>query len=97
MSNFTLTRRESEARGIYELQIEGSVETAVLTYAKGEDGLMIADHTGVPKSMSGQGIGTWLLAALFIDAKREGRKIDPVCPFVKVKGERNPDWKKHLI
>ncbi len=97
MSNFTLTRRESETRGIYELQLEGRVETAVLTYGKGEGGVMIADHTGVPKSMSGKGVGTWLLAALFMDAKREGRKVDPVCPFVKVKGERNPDWKKHLV
>jgi len=97
MSNFTLSRRESESRGIYELQIEGSVETAVLTYGIGDDGLMIADHTGVPKAMSGKGIGTWLLAALFMDAKRERRKVDPVCPFVKAKGERNPEWKKHLI
>lgn len=96
MSDFTLTRRESAARGIYELQIQGRVETAVLTYAIGDDGLMIADHTGVPKSMGGKGIGTWLLAALFMDAKREGRKVRPDCPFVKAKGERNPDWAKHL-
>lgn len=97
MSNFTLTRRESEDRGIYELQIEGVTETAVLTYAKGEDGLMIADHTGVPKAMGGKGIGTWLLAALFFDAKREGRKIRPDCPFVAKKGARNPEWAKHLV
>lgn len=96
MSNFTLTRRESETRGLYELQLTGEVETAVLTYEiKGD--IMVADHTGVPKALGGKGIGTWLLAALFMDAKREGRKVDPVCPFVKIKGERNPDWAKHLV
>lgn len=97
MTDYTLSRRETDTRGIYELQLEGSVETAVLTYSKRADGVIIADHTGVPKSMSGKGIGTRLLAALFTDAKHEGRKIDPVCPFVAVKGKRNPEWKKHLI
>mgnify|MGYP001094690284 CR=1 FL=1 len=96
MSNFTLTRRESEERGIYELQLTGHVGTAILTYEiKGA--VMIVDHTGVPKSLGGRGIGTWLLSSLFFDAKREGRTIDPVCPFVKAKGERNPDWAKHLV
>lgn len=97
MVDYTLTRRETEDRGIYELSIAGQVETAVLTYKKTADDVIIADHTGVPKALGGRGIGTWLLEFLFADAKRDGVKIDPQCPFVAAKAGRRPEWKALLI
>lgn len=51
-----------------------------------------ADHTGVPKSMGGRGIGTDLLSHLIDYARDNQLLILPVCSFVVHQASKHPDW-----
>ena len=53
---------------------------------------MIADHTEVPDSFRGTGAGLALVTRLVADARAEGFKIMPLCPFVNAQRKRHPEW-----
>ena len=50
-----------------------------------------ATHTGVPRAMEGKGVGSALFRAMVEDARTEGYKVIPVCPFIVAKYKRKPD------
>jgi len=92
MTATEINHSETDTSGRYEIRIDGHDETGELTYQKLPDGTVVADHTGVPFSMRGLGIGKALVSKLANDALDEGFQIIPTCPFVKAHLERNPDW-----
>ena len=53
---------------------------------------MIADHTLTPVALRGQGIATALVEHMVADARREGFKIRPTCPFVVALFDHRPEW-----
>jgi hypothetical protein len=53
---------------------------------------VIADHTLVPDSLRGQGLAQALLQALLDDARSQGFRIVPLCPFVASQARRHPEW-----
>jgi hypothetical protein len=65
---------------------------AELTYSIVSATLVIADHTGVPDAFRGTGAGLALVERLVADARAEGFKIVPLCPFVNAQRKRHPDW-----
>jgi predicted GNAT family acetyltransferase len=69
--------------------VEGEAE---LTFSKTKPTLVIADHTLVPQSMRGMGIGRLLVDRLIADARAGGYRIIPLCPFVKAQYVRHPEW-----
>lgn len=90
MSSLQITREDGAEAGRYVAQVEG--QEAELTYLKTGEGVLVADHTGVPPALEGRGIGSALVKALVEDARAEGRKILPACPFVAAQFKRHPDW-----
>lgn len=56
------------------------------------DKLWIIDHTYVDKSYQGQGIATKLVATLVDEARKNGKKIIPLCPFAKKEFDRKPEY-----
>jgi predicted GNAT family acetyltransferase len=90
MSDFQIRREESESRGRYVTVIDG-VE-AELTFSKAGTGMIIADHTGVPREIGGRGVGLALAEAMIADARAAGIKVMPLCPFVNAQFKRHPDW-----
>ena len=42
--------------------------------------------------MRGQGVASALVERLIADARREGFKVVPKCPFVVAQFERHPEW-----
>ena len=72
--------------------VAGIEETAELTLRKVSDNLYNANHTGVPKSMGGKGVGKALVKALSDHARSNDYKVIPGCPFVGVMWKRHPDW-----
>lgn len=85
-----ITREHGETRGRYVLRQNGA--EAELTYSVTTPRLIIADHTGVPDALRGTGAGAALAARLIADARAEGVKIVPLCPFVAAQFRRHPDW-----
>ena len=95
-SDIVITR-EGGAQGRY-LALLGGVESE-LTFTRikqGKRDLMIVDHTGVPKALSGRGVGLALVARAVEDARAEGFRIVPHCSFVRVMLQRHKDWQDVL-
>ena len=90
MSTDPITREVSGSKGRYVLRQDGHV--AELTYSVTTPTLVIADHTGVPDALRGNGAGLALVTRLVEDARAEGFKIMPLCPFVNAQRKRHPEW-----
>ena len=67
-------------------------EEAELTYSVTTPALVIADHTFVPHAYRGTGAGLALIERLVADARTEGFKIMPLCPFVNATRKKHPEW-----
>ncbi len=85
-----ITRETSSSKGRYVLR--RGEEEAELTYSIASATLIIADHTEVPSSFRGTGAGLALVTRLVTDARAEGVKIVPLCPFVNATRRRHPEW-----
>ena len=90
MTDPVITREISGQQGRYVIQGDGAA--AELTYQITAPALVIADHTLVPDLLRGTGAGLALLTRLVADARAEGFKIVPLCPFVNAQRQRHPEW-----
>ena len=85
----TLEEGESKGRYVYRAQDGGEAE---ITFSRVSPTRIIVDHTGVPDSMRGQGVGKALAQHVVEDARAKGTAIIPLCPFFKSLAQRNDDW-----
>ncbi len=90
MSDPVIEHERSGSKGRYVLHRDGA--EADLTYSVLSETMVIADHTGVPDSLRGTGAGLALATRLVEDARAQGFKIVPLCPFVKSQALRHPEW-----
>lgn len=86
----TVTREDGATGGRYVIRLGG--HEAELTYSVTSPTLIIADHTGVPDAFRGTGAGVALVARMVEDARREGFRIMPLCPFVNAQRKKHPEW-----
>jgi predicted GNAT family acetyltransferase len=77
------------AAGRYEILTDQGA--AILTYRQRGADLDLM-HTEVPKALEGHGYAAALAAAALDDARREGIKVIPTCPYVKAYLERHPEY-----
>ena len=91
---FDIRREEGESKGRYVLRLDG--HEAVMTYSRLGAASIIIDHTEVPEALKGRGAGRALVQRGVEDARAEGRKIGPLCPFAKAQIARHPDWQDVL-
>lgn len=93
MSDEIAIRRETgETKGRYIAAVDGVAGEAELTFSIANPKLVIADHTEVPESMRGRGIGRVLVERLVADARAEGFKVIPLCPYVNAERRKHPEW-----
>lgn len=90
MSDGEITREVEGSKGRYVLR-EGGLE-AELTYSILSPARIIADHTGVPDAWRGRGVADRLAARLASDARAEGVRIIPLCPYVNAWRRKHSDW-----
>jgi len=69
---------------------ENPLAEMVFTY-EGKDILLI-DHTFVSDELKGQSVGRQLLQKLVDWARKENKKIIPLCPFAKAEMMKNKDY-----
>ena len=62
-----------------------------MTYSWRDNDQFTIDHTEVNPAFKGQGIGKKLLFNAVKFARKENKKIVPLCPFVKAVFNKNPD------
>ena len=92
MVDVTVTRELQGTRGRYVGKVEGLPGEAELTFSRTNPAIVVAAHTGTPVSMRGQGIATVLVERLVADARAEGFKIVPLCPFIDALFDQHPEW-----
>ncbi len=85
-----IEREEGPSKGRYVVRLDGA--EAEMTYSRAGESLIIIDHTGVPDALRGRSVGKALVQRSVEEARREGRKIFPLCPFAKAQIERHPEW-----
>lgn len=90
----SIERKDGPTGGQYTLRIDG--EVAEMTFSRASAKLIIIDHTGVPESLRGQGIGERLVARAVADARSEGFKIVPLCTFAAAQFRRHEDFRDVL-
>jgi uncharacterized protein len=83
-------RELAGSKGRYVIRQNG--EEAQMTYSITSPVLVIADHTEVPDSFRGTGAGLAMLTQFVADARAEGFKIMPLCPFVNATRKKHPEW-----
>lgn len=86
----TIRKELSGSKGRYVLSRDGA--EAEITFSVLSPQVVIADHTGVPDALRGTGAGQALLAHMVEDARAQGFKIVPLCPFVNAQRQKHPDW-----
>lgn len=92
MAKITVTRELQAKGGRYVARVEGFPGEAELTFSRTDPRVVIADHTGTPIALRGHGVATALVERLVADARAEGFRIVPQCPFVEAQFERHPEW-----
>ena len=80
-------RNNGEAKR-YELDVDGQLAIAEYRLRPGR---ISFTHTEVPEALSGRGIGKRLVKAALDDARAQGLKVVPICPFVKHYIETHPE------
>ena len=91
-SDIRIELAEHNGKGRYQARVSDVDASAELTYSRVNEHLVIADHTGVPDALRGRGVGQALVERLISDAREQQFKIVPLCPYVKARYEKNPQW-----
>ena len=73
----------------YDMPVEGG--TPFIEYIKAQNYVCL-NHTEVPKALEGQGLGSAIIKLALETIKQEGKKILPMCPFVRTYIQRHPEW-----
>jgi len=93
-NEFEITREEGDSKGRYFTVVDG--HEAEMTYSRMGESTIIIHHTGVPDALRGRGVGQALVRCGVEDARAEGRKIVPLCPFANAQIARHPEWQDVL-
>lgn len=56
------------------------------------DGVLILTHTEVEPAHEGTGVGSALARRAFDDARAEGHRVSPLCPFMREWVKRHPQY-----
>jgi predicted GNAT family acetyltransferase len=92
MTDITIRREVNGSKGRYVATIAGVEGEAETTYSIASPTLVIADHTAAPDSMRGMGAARALAERLVADARAEGFKIMPLCPYINSERRKHPEW-----
>ena len=73
----------------YEARIDG--ELAGIAEYRASDLIVTFVHTEVMSAFEGKGVGSALVRGALDDVRAQGKKVRPVCPFVKRFVEKHSD------
>ena len=86
--------RNDTAGGRYVLEEEGPDGTHVVAFTEYREahGRLLFPHTEVDPAHEGQGLAGRVVKGALDDVHTQGRKIVPLCPYVRRYVERHPEY-----
>lgn len=92
MANITIRKEHRPTGGRYVATVSGIEGEAELIFTTRGANLLSADHTEAPETMRGSGVAMALVEYMIADARQNGFKVIPLCPYVKAQYRRHPEW-----
>lgn len=92
MSGIVINKEDDGENGRYVARIAGIEAEGRITFTHPQEGVISANHTIVPEEMGGKGVAKALLDFMLDDARQNGFRIVPVCPFIRAQYARHPEW-----
>jgi predicted GNAT family acetyltransferase len=89
-SDLSIEREDHPTGGAYRLVADG--HTAEMTFSRAGERMIIIDHTSVPEALRGRGIGDRLVRRAVEEAREQGKKIVPLCPFAAAQFRKHQDY-----
>ncbi|MDH6252679.1 putative GNAT family acetyltransferase [Chryseobacterium sp. H1D6B] len=89
-------QNNGEKHGNFEAFIDGK-NAGMMTYTWAGEDRFIIDHTEVQEAYNGMGVGKEMLLAAVNFARKEGKKIIPLCPFAKASFQKDEDLQDVLV
>jgi uncharacterized protein len=80
--------RNNAEKARYELEVDGHLAIAEYRLRPGR---ISFTHTEVPDALAGRGVGKRLVKSALDDARAQGLKVVPICPFVKHYIDTHPE------
>jgi predicted GNAT family acetyltransferase len=80
--------RNNAAESRYEVELDGEIAFAAYRI---EGDKVVFHHTVVPEELAGRGVGSTLVGGALEDVRTDGRKVVPLCSFVRHYIERHRD------
>lgn len=94
MNDVTIQHEDNGSKGRYFIAIDGA--EAEMTYTKVGNTQIIIDHTHVADALRGRHLGEALVLRAVEDARAQGKRIIPLCPFAKAQIEKHVEWQDVL-
>ncbi|TVP43788.1 MAG: N-acetyltransferase [Mongoliibacter sp.] len=85
-----IKHKTDEKKGYFFIEKDGE-KKAEMVYSKAGESLFIIEHTEVDDSLRGEGAGKKMVIKAVELARKEGKKIMPLCPFAKSVFDRNEE------
>ena len=92
MSDVVIHKELTPDGGRYLARIDGVAGEGQLVFTTRGPNLVSADHTEAPETMRYTGAALALVEQMIADARANGFKIIPVCPYVKAQYKRHSEW-----
>ena len=81
---------DNDAAARYEITVDGRLGGYVQYEDRGEQRVFV--HTEVDDAFEGQGLGSQLAVGALDDARAQGKRVVPRCPFIKKFIGRHPEY-----
>ena len=90
-----IKQTNNESKGFFKAE-ENEEQAGLMTYSWAGADKFIIDHTEVAPDFNGKGVGKQLVLAAVDFARKENKKIIPLCPFAKATFEKNENLRDVL-
>lgn len=90
----TVTVEDGPRHGRIVGKVAGIDAEAEITFTHRGPNVISADHTGAPDVMKGTGVAAAMVDFLVADARERGYTIIPLCPYVRARYARHPEWRE---
>jgi len=89
MNKENLKINDNKGKNRFEIDLDG--DTAFIDYSE-QNGVVAMTHTIVPPAFEGKGVGSQLVKGALDAVRADGKKVNPVCPFIAKYIEKHSEY-----